>query len=93
MGYWRTALPQGAMLDVRYEDIVADLETQARRMVAHCGLSWDAKCLSFDKSPRPVWTASAAQVRKPIYASSIGRWRPPAETIAPLLAGLGPYAS
>jgi tetratricopeptide (TPR) repeat protein len=93
MEHWREVLPPEVMLEVRYEDVVADLETEARRLVKHCGLEWNAACLSFEKSTRPVWTASAAQVRRPIYKSSVGRWRPPAEEIAPLLRGLGPYAT
>ena len=66
-------------------DVVADVEAQARRIVAHCGLSWTDACLAFHKTKRPVQTASASQVRKPIYKSSIGRWRPYAELLAPLL--------
>ena len=93
MDHWRKVLPPEVMLEVRYEDIVVDLESQARRLVKHCGLAWNAACLSFETSTRPVWTASAAQVRRPIYRSSVGRWRPPADELAPLLRGLGPYAT
>jgi len=66
-------LPPGRMLDVHYEDTVADVEAVARRIVAHCGLSWDQRCLDFHRTERAVRTSSATQVRKPIYASSIGR--------------------
>jgi Tfp pilus assembly protein PilF len=93
MAHWRQVLPPGVMLDVRYEDIVADLEKEARRMVAHVGLEWDAACLAFDKTQRLVSTASAAQVRQPIYRSAIGRWRPDDANLAPLLKALGDLAA
>ncbi len=89
MAHWRRVLPVGRILDVRYEDVVADLERQARRIIAHCGLPWDERCLSFHETDRPVRTASSTQVRQPIYTSAIGRWRAYAEHIAPLLNGLG----
>lgn len=73
MAHWRSVLPEGAMLEVQYEDIVADLEGQARRLTDFCGLTWDERCLSFHKTKRAVNTASVAQVRKPIYKTAIGR--------------------
>jgi Sulfotransferase family len=88
IAHWRRVLPAGAILDVRYEDVVADLESTARRIVAHCGLEWDARCLDFDRTRRPVRTASASQVRKPIYRSAVGRWRDYAEFLAPLIAAV-----
>lgn len=93
MTHWREALPPGVMLDVRYEDIVTDLETQARRMVAHVGLDWNAACLDFNKTRRAIWTASTDQVRKPIYRTSIGRWRPSEKYLKPLLEALGDLAA
>jgi tetratricopeptide (TPR) repeat protein len=87
--HWRGLIPEEVMLGVQYEDVVADLETQARRIVAHCGLEWDEACLAFHKVERPVLTASAAQVRKPIYRSSVGRWRAYADQLQPLLEALG----
>ena len=89
MAHWRRVLPAGRILDIRYEDVVADLEGQARRIVAHCGLDWDPCCLAFHQTERPVLTASATQVRQPIYDSSIGRWRVYEEFLAPLFAELG----
>ena len=86
--YWTEVLPAGIMLEVQYEDVVDDLEGQARRIVAHCGLEWDERCLAFDKADRPVRTASFAQVRQPIFRSSIGRWEPYREHIQPLLEAL-----
>jgi tetratricopeptide (TPR) repeat protein len=89
MEHWRAALPPGLMLEVRYEDVVADLEGQARRILAHCGLPWEDACLAFHQSQRPVHTASSVQVRQPLYASSVGRWRHYANELEPLLQALG----
>jgi tetratricopeptide (TPR) repeat protein len=88
MAHWRKVLPPGCILDVRYEDVVADVERQARRIVAHCGLSWSDRCLSFHETDRPVRTASATQVRQPIYKSAIGRWRVYEQHLGPLLDAL-----
>jgi len=90
MAHWHRVLPTGRILDVCYEDVVADLEGQARRLIAHCGLDWDPRCLAFHKTERPIRTASAVQVRQPIYDSAIGRWRAYEPFLAPLLAELGP---
>jgi tetratricopeptide (TPR) repeat protein len=92
MAHWHRVLPLGRILDVVYEDIVADLEGMARRIVAHCGLPWDARCLDFHSTERIVRTASAAQVRRPIYASSVGRRRAYQSMLGPLLAELPPRA-
>ena len=89
MAHWRRILPSGRILDVRYEDVVADLEGQAKRIVAHCGLAWDDRCLSFHKTERVVRTASARQVRQPIYTGAVGRWRVYERYLGPLLAELG----
>src|SRR5208283_3036289 len=87
---WSAVLPPGTMLEVRYEDVVGDLETQARCILDYCGLTWDAACLDFHRAQRPVRTASAAQVRRPLYQNSVGRWRVHAERLQPLLEALGP---
>jgi hypothetical protein len=89
MAHWREVLPAGVMLEVRYEDVVADVEGQARRMLSHCDLEWSAACLDFPGARRAVWTASAAQVRRPAYRSSVARLRPEARVLRPLLEGLG----
>ena len=89
MEHWRRVLPPGAMLEVKYEDVTGDLEGEARRLVAYCGLEWDDACLSFYKTERLVRTASATQVRQPIYRSSIGRWRAHEHLLEPLIEALG----
>jgi tetratricopeptide (TPR) repeat protein len=88
MEHWENVLPQGAMIDVRYEDVVDDLEGNARRIIAHCGLEWEDRCLAFHQTRRPVLTASSVQVRQPIYHNSVGRWRPYAHLLRPLLQAL-----
>lgn len=89
MAHWHRILPPGRILDVQYEDVVADLEGQARRILAHCGLPWDERCLAFHKTDRTVRTASVAQVRQPIYKRSVSRWRAYEEFLGPLMKELG----
>jgi tetratricopeptide (TPR) repeat protein len=93
MTYWRSVLPADAMLDVSYEDVVDDLEGQARRLIDYCGLPWDDRCLSFDKTNRTVRTASAVQVRKPLFRDSLQRWRKYEAELTPLLQELGDIIS
>jgi tetratricopeptide (TPR) repeat protein len=88
MAHWRCVLPQGVMIDVDYEDVVRDTVGQTRRLLDHCGLAWEDSCLAFHLSKRPVRTASATQVRQPIYETSIGRWRPSEELLRPLTEAL-----
>jgi tetratricopeptide (TPR) repeat protein len=88
MQHWQRVLPDGVLLEVRYEDVVEDLEGQARRMVRHCGLEWEEACLAFHRTRRSVRTASVAQVRQPIYRSSVGRWRAYEHLLQPLLQAL-----
>ncbi len=88
MAHWRAALPAGVMLEVDYEDTTADLEGAARRIIAHCGLAWDDRCLDFHRTDRWVHTASAAQVREPVYRSSVGKWRAYEPWLGPLIAAL-----
>jgi hypothetical protein len=78
------------MLEVAYEDVVADLAQQAKRMIEYCGLPWDDRCLEFHTGRRSVTTASAVQVRQPLFASSVGRWRRFEAQLAPLIAALNP---
>lgn len=92
MAHWRTTLPADSFLDVQYEDVVDDLEAQARRILSYCALPWDPAVLSFHQGQRVVRTASAAQVREPIYNRSVGRWRVYERHLGPLFAELGPLA-
>lgn len=89
MDHWRAVLPSDRFLEVRYEDIVRDIDTEARRMVAFCGLDWNAACLEFHRTERIIRTASLNQVRQPLHADSVGRWRPYAQHLMPLLDALG----
>ena len=88
MAHWRAVLPEGVMIEVRYEDLVADLAGETRRVLAHCGLAFEDACLAFHESGRPVQTASAVQVRKPVYRTAVGRWRPYRNFLAPLISAL-----
>jgi tetratricopeptide (TPR) repeat protein len=88
MEHWRQVLPRGLMLEVRYETLVDDLAGQTRRMLDHCGLPWDDRCLDFHRTGRVVRTASAQQVRQPINRDGIARWQAFADLAAPLLAAL-----
>jgi len=89
MEHWHNALP-GRILDVQYEEVVADLEGQARRIINYCGLEWDPVCLKFYKNKRAVSTASSNQVRQPIYNSSVGQKDRYGDLIDPLLKALAP---
>jgi tetratricopeptide (TPR) repeat protein len=86
---WRKVLPDYAFLDINYEDIVADQEGQARRMLDYCGLEWNDACLEFHKTKRQIRTASVTQVRQPIYNTSVERWRKYEKFLEPLLDKLG----
>lgn len=83
MEFWRNEFP-GSMLEVFYEEVVADTEGQARRVIDALGLDWDPNCLDFHKTERVVKTASASQVRKPIYNTSAYRWKKYEAQLAPL---------
>jgi len=84
MAHWRAVLPRGFILDVPYEELVADQETWSRKMLEFIGLEWDPRCLDFHTNKRQVVTASAWQVRQKIYASSVARWRNYEKFIGPL---------
>src|SRR3546814_18757710 len=84
MAHWRRVLPAGRLLEVDYETLVADHDAVARRLVAHGGLPWEDACLDFDRNPQPTLPASAAQVRQPVYRSSVGLWRNYERELAPL---------
>ena len=88
MDHWRNVLPRGVLIETQYEELVADLEVQARAIVRHCGLPWEDACLAFHETARPVRTASLVQVRTPLYRTSIGRWRPYEPFLRPLIQAL-----
>jgi tetratricopeptide (TPR) repeat protein len=81
--HWREAIP-GSFTEVRYEDVVEHTEREARRLVDFCGLDWDPKCLQFERNAAPVATASAVQVRQPIYRTAVERWMKYEKEIGPL---------
>jgi len=89
MEHWRTVLPV-SMHEVDYEEVVSDLEGTTRRLLATCGLEWDPACLEFHRTSRPVRTASVTQVRRPIYTSSVGRWKNYALALDDLFAAIPP---
>ena len=89
MEHWRQVLPARAFLEVQYEDVVADPETNARRVIDFLELEWDPRCLKFHESDRPVKTASVSQVRKPIYKTSVERGRRYGDKLNPLIEALG----
>jgi tetratricopeptide (TPR) repeat protein len=84
MAHWRRTLPAGVLLEVPYEALVTDPAGWTRRMLDFVGLPWDPRCLDFHATERVVITASKWQVRQPITARSVGRWRNYAEHLAPL---------
>ena len=88
MAHWRSVLPL-PMLEVAYEDVVADLESASRQLVAFCGLEWEERCLRFNENQRMVQTMSRMQVRQPIYTSAVARWQRYAVHLEPLLRALG----
>ena len=85
MDHWHTVMP-GVILDVDYESLVQDPEVQTRRLLDYCDLPWEAACLDFHRNSAPSMTASLAQVRQPVYTSSVGRWRLYENELAPLRA-------
>jgi hypothetical protein len=84
MKHWVTALPAGSLLEVPYEGLVADQGTWTHRILDFVELEWDDRCLSFDKTERPVATASTWQVRQKVYSRSVDRWRHYERFIGPL---------
>ena len=87
MKLWHEALPL-PILDVCYEDVVAGQEAESRRMLEFLGLDWDDRCLQFHNNDRAVMTASHDQVQKPIFKTSIARWKNYERHIEPLIKGL-----
>lgn len=84
MTHWHRVLPKDTILDLPYEEMVADTEKQSKRVLEFVGLPWDPSCLEFYKNERLVKTASVAQVRRPIYKTSVARWKYFARHLKPL---------
>lgn len=87
MALWEKLWP-GRVLQLSYEALIADQKGQTRRLLEHCGLDWDEACLSFHENSAAVATPSAAQVRRPINASAVGKWRSHADALEPARAWL-----
>lgn len=83
MQHWHAVMP-GAIHTIRYETLVADIEGEARRLLDYCGLTWEDACLRFHESGKASTTASALQVREPVYTRSVGKWRNYARQLEPL---------
>ncbi|MFK8034940.1 MAG: sulfotransferase [Hyphomicrobiales bacterium] len=84
MAHWDEVFP-GDIFECRYEDMVADLESQTRKVLDFCGLDWDPNTLNFHKAERAIRTASVTQVRQPIYKGSVEKWRKYETQLQPLI--------
>ena len=82
--HWKATLPPDVFLQINYEDIVRDQAAASRRLIEFAGVQWEDEVLQFHQSPMPSATASAVQVRRPVYSSSIGKWQCHAQRLAPL---------
>lgn len=91
MAHWHKLLP-GKILDVDYEEVVADPETQLRRVLSHAGLEFDPACLDYQALDRPVFTSSNTQVRQPLFKTSVEKWKHYGSDLQPLIDGLGDLA-
>jgi len=74
MQHWPTTMP-GSIHEVSYESLIADQRAETRKLLEYCGLEWEDACVEFHRNPRATTTASASQVRRPLYASSVSQWR------------------
>jgi len=91
MAHWKNVMP-GVIFELAYEDLVTDLETQTRKLLNHCGLNWDPRCVRFHENQAVSTSASASQVRQPVYQTSINRWKTYEMQLGPMrdkLATLG----
>jgi len=89
MAHWRAVLPADRFIEISYEDLVTDPRRETEWLLAALGLDWDEACLRFHETRRLVRTASVNQVRRPIHRGGVGRWKPFAHRLGPLLAALG----
>lgn len=85
MTHWRELFP-GRILQLHYEDLVRDQETETRRLLEFCALPWNADCLAFERNTAPVSTASAVQVRSALYSGAVGRWKRYGDAVGELQA-------
>jgi len=83
MDHWRSTMP-GGIYDLSYEALVADQAGETRKLLAYCGLEWEDACAEFHRNPSASTTASASQVRRPIYDSSVAQWRHYEAQLVPL---------
>lgn len=91
MTHWKSVIP-GSIHELAYENLVSDLDGEARALIDYCGLEWDSRCVRFHESRQASTTASASQVRQPVYQSSVNRWKQYRQQLTPLcerLEGLG----
>ena len=84
MAHWEAVLP-GKIINVHYQQLVTRQEEESRKLVSALGLEWHPDCLAFHQNKSPSATASAAQVRQPIYSSSVGKWKAYESQLAPLV--------
>jgi tetratricopeptide (TPR) repeat protein len=91
MTHWKAVIDP-PLLEVSYEEVIANPEAQSRRMLEFLDVPWNDRCLSFHQTKRPCATASVMQVRRPIYGSSVGRWRHYEKHLGPLKTGLETFA-
>ena len=89
MNHWKNLLPDGSFHTVHYENLVDDIDVEARKIISFCGLEWDENCLEFYNSKRRVRTASVSQVRKPLYNSSKEKWKVYENQLQPLVSTIG----
>ncbi len=92
MDHWDAVLP-GFVLRVQYEDVVADLESQVRKLLDFCGLPWEDACLRYHETDRSIRTPSSEQVRQPIYRGGLEPWREFSHHLEPLRVALEPVMS
>lgn len=85
VAHWRETLPADRFIEIAYEDVVADQEGQSRALLAWLDLAWDDAVLAFHENAAPVATASAVQVRQPVYGSSVGRWKQYGDRLRPMI--------
>jgi hypothetical protein len=89
MAHWRSVLPQRIFMEVDYETLVSEPHVETRRLLQFLDLPWNEACMRFFENSRIVNTASFAQVRRPIYRSSVGRTQALRTYLQPLIEALG----